>query len=239
MPRSATLAVLVCLLSSLPVHAAVLTFEGAALANDAPVLADYGDNIDALTRPVTTPSGTTTFFYGPAGGLTPDIVADYGNEVRWSSGAYGALAFSSYANAGRYTLSLRAAPGRNVRLDSFDLAALGGINVSVDALGLSVRNAGGDLLFAPLAGAGQVSTSDATRFQFQGGLSADVITIAFNLSLFTFNGVLRPDVVALSNVSFGQVLVPIPLPATVILLAGAVVCTGAHLRRGNRVVGIS
>lgn len=111
----------------LPVHGSVLTFDIAGMGNYDDIPAAYGDNITA-----TTDGG---FSYGQGNGFTPNIVVDYATlntstgavvatNLDWWNNDYGDLQGVAFPVNGSSIaeLTLSAAPGFLVRLNSFDLA---------------------------------------------------------------------------------------------------------------------
>jgi hypothetical protein len=102
-----------------PVRATVLTFD-TALPNGSAVPPGYGQRVTATSQ--------DGFFYGAAGGFTPNVTVSYGpvaSDVHLWNLDYGDLQQVIYREtegAGILEVTLAADPGYQVILQSFDLA---------------------------------------------------------------------------------------------------------------------
>lgn len=189
---------------------------------------DYGDNVTGAAMPVL----GGVFTYGEEGeGFTPNVELDIfaagatptDSHVRlWQEG-YGDLVNVIFTEGpgtqGAPLLSVRltAAPGYEVDLYGFDLAGFGS---DYTIAGVSVL-AGGTVLYseANVQVEGDTSGPGHTTIAFAETLSAPELLLEIDISNLAAG---IQDNIGLDNLRFGQTLLAVPEPATLLFVAMAI-----------------
>ncbi|MCP5144084.1 MAG: hypothetical protein H6978_04600 [Gammaproteobacteria bacterium] len=198
----------------------------------------YGDRVRGTLQHVA--GGVLT--YGEAGeGFTPNVVVDFfsqgpGNtsDVKLFGANYGDLTNVMYGNesAGSLNLYFTADDGYEVLLYGFDLAGWPQQDYTINAVRVTDGNS---LLFeqTSVLVEGDDSGPGHTAFIFDTPLSAAYLAITIDVANIAGRS---QDNIGIDNVRFGQSPpAPVPVPAALPLLAGAIaLLAGGDARRRRR-----
>lgn len=200
-------------LAALSANATVLTFDIDGMSSGNVMPQGYGDNVDAADM--------GSFHYDVGNGLTEDITVAYEGistsggiqDLNWWNTGYSDLTkVCEYEPDGDpgFRIVLTSTAG-NVLLDQFDVGNFAG---TIIIPSVKIKDGFGNVLYQldnwQLSG----STFPHQTFTFQGPLSAQQISIEFDLT--GLGG--ASDNVGIDNIRFRQDAVP--EPATLALLAG-------------------
>src|SRR5205085_5057701 len=146
--------------------------------------------------------------YGTAGGATPNVVADYGSDILSNGPNFGDLGNVLYhtRNPGYFELTLTADAGRQVSLNSFDMAGYAHVSYTIPFVRvLDITN---HVLFSQENVFIDSSPTGHTHFDFAPPLTGQSLTIQFNPDA-------AGDKIGFDNVLFSQFTPATPPPPTV------------------------
>lgn len=191
-----------------PAEATVLIFEAKPQFLDGEIIPQaYGDRVSSSQQQV----DSRLYYYGDAGGWTPNVVVDYGSEYGtnnfWSSG-YGDLINvleNEHDGNNVITITFTADPGYLVRLESFDLGGWPQTDRYVYAI--TVTDGTNTLFYASnVLAKGQGHTTLSPNVQAQ----QLILTLDIRLGGDS-------DCVGIDNIKFSQ-SPPVPIPGTLALM---------------------
>ena len=201
----------ICLFSSNTNADVVLTFEQSGVVDGSALDPAYGDRV--VESPDVNGHVYDIVIGSLLGSTTPNVEVDYvgtGEPRIWTAG-YGDLPFVLFDDLdfeNGFSVEFTADAGYEVGIVGFDLAAFG----SDQAIpGVEIVNGSGTSLWS----ASSPTVSGSTRTSFStGGVFGSSLTI--NLDLTGLGG--NSDNIGIANIQFGQVAVPEPGGAGMLLL---------------------
>lgn len=203
------------LTAAVPLTATVLTFDITGMTDYADIPAAYGDNV--------TSTANGSFSYGMGNAFTPNITVDYAtinsaggvvaSNLEWWNLGYGDLQGVAFPvnNSSIAEITLTAAAGFQVRLNTFDLAGYPGADHPNSQV--RILDAGGGVLldYSPVNVQGDAN--GPRHSTFSPAITAQQLRIRFAYDDWN---------VAIDNVNFDEVTAsasPVPEPSTWLLSA--------------------
>ena len=219
-----TLALVGCALGAAPARATSLIFEpdSGSFANFGVLPQGYGDRVVAASQ--------DGFAYSLSGGVTPNVVTDYGNGAlptiyTWDTD-YGDLRHVIFAQEPQvFQFRLVADAGYQVTLNSFDMASWPNVDYTIDRV--SVVDGDGNILYNQnnVLSQGDFVGPRHTSFLFS-GLTASVLEIQFDS-----RNMGDSDDVGIDNINFSQSSSSVPEPATLTTLGIGLLTLARSIRR--------
>ena len=196
-----------------------LSFDQSGIFDSIPIDQAYGDRV------VSSPDVNNHAYDIVGLATTPNVEVSYSalDPRLWTTG-YGNLTnvyFDETDFSNAFSLTLDADSGFEVDLLGFDVAAFGGIDISVPEI--EIRDGDSNVLFSQSSAL--ISGSTHTSFDFLDGISANSLTIEIDLT--GLGG--ASDNIGIDNVSFVQEAVP--EPSSLLILGVAVAGIACKRRR--------